>query len=74
MPYKKPKKKKFEAVSRLIRGYGFGATRLSEILECSPATASRKLADPERLTLSDIDRIVRFGHIPCEEIRSAMTF
>ena len=72
--YKKPKQKRFEAVARLLKGYGFGAKRLSEILECSPATASRKLADPERLTLFDIDRIVRFGHVPCDEVKGAMKF
>lgn len=68
MPYKKPKYIKFIELGRLLRGYGLNCVKLANVLDCCPATAIKKLSNPETLTLRDIDRIVRFGHVPKEEV------
>lgn len=69
-PLKKPP---FSRMGRLLKGYGLTAAKLAEILEVSTPTARQRLAEPERLTLGDLDRINRAGHIPMEELREAIT-
>ncbi len=69
MPYIKPKPKAHDAMGRLLRGYEMTGPRLATVLGCCENTARAKLEDPGRLTLVDLDRIRRLGHIPAEEIR-----
>lgn len=69
MPYIKPKPKPHEAFRRLLRGYELNGPRLATVLGCCENTARAKLEDPGRLTLDDLDKIKRLGHIPAEEIR-----
>ena len=61
-----------DKMRRLLIGYGLNAVRLAAVLKVSEPTARKRLDRPELLTLSDLDRISRFGHIPIEEIRSAI--
>lgn len=72
MPYIKKKDPPFARMGRLLRGYGFSAPKLAEILDVSRPTAKKRLDQPEMLTLRDLDLINRFGHVPLEEIREAM--
>jgi hypothetical protein len=62
----------FSRMGRLLKGYGMTAARLAEILNVSTPTARQRLAEPERLTLGDLDRINRKGHVPLEELREAI--
>lgn len=73
MPYIKPKDPPFIKMQRLLKGYGLSGRKLAAILEVSPPTGAARLAEPEMLTLRDLDRINRFAHIPMEEIREAIT-
>lgn len=38
----------------------------------SPPTGRKRLEQPETLTLGDLDRLSRKGHIPMEELREAI--
>ena len=70
MPRLKTQEKPFSKMSRLLIGYGLSAARLAPILKVSEPTARKRLDRPELLTLADLDRISRFGHIPIDEIKS----
>lgn len=72
MPYIKPKAEPFEPVARLLKGYDLNAPALATVLGCSAPTARRKLSEPATLTLADLDRINRFGHVPLSELREAL--
>ena len=62
----------YAKMRRLLVGYGLSASNLAVILNVSEPTARKRLDRPELLTLSDLDRISRYGHIPIEEIRSSI--
>jgi len=72
MPYIKPPAQRHARMARLLLGYGLSAPRLAVVLNVSAPTARERLNDPSRLTLGDLDRINRFGHIPLNEIREAI--
>ncbi len=61
----------FEDVMRLIKGY-YSAPELAFILNCSAPTARRKLNTPELLTLGDLERVCRKGHIEADRIRESI--
>ena len=67
-----PKKEPHDAMGRLLRGYQLGSPQLARVLGCSAPTARSKLNNPGRLTLDDIMKINKSGHIPIEEIRDAI--
>ena len=67
MPYIK---KQQSGMTRLLLGYELTAPRLATVLGCSENTARLRLNDPSTLTLAELDRIRRFGHVPVEEIRN----
>lgn len=71
MPYKKPTKK-FIEITRLLKGFDLNATNLSKVLECSIPTARKKLTNPEQLTLAELEKIHRKGHIEWDRIREAI--
>ena len=73
MPYIKQSSPPFAKVARLIRGYGLTASKLAKILGVSEVTARKRLVSPELLSLKDIDRISRYGHIPMEELRESIS-
>lgn len=73
MPYTKPlTPPRYARMTRLLRGYELTAPRLAEVLNVTAPTARQKLENPSRLTLGDLDRINRFGHVPLGEIREAI--
>jgi hypothetical protein len=63
---------RYARMTRLLLGYGLSAPKLAEVLDVTPPTARGKLYDPARLTLGDVDRINRFGHVPLDELREAI--
>ena len=62
----------FRKMQRLIRGYNFNGNNLEPILGYSAKTIRKKIEDPRELTLGDLEKLCRDGHIPMEEIREAM--
>ena len=72
MPYTKKVEVPFVAMQRLLKGREITPSELSRVLGCSEATARSRLNTPEKLTLSELDRICRFGHVPMGEIRNAI--
>ncbi|MGI6042135.1 MAG: hypothetical protein ACOYBH_07945 [Candidatus Alectryocaccobium sp.] len=72
MPYIKQPKRPFGKMRELIMAKEFRSPRLAAVLCCSQPTAKKKMDNPELLTLGDLDKLNRFGHIPIEEIREAI--
>ena len=72
MPYIKRTETPFIKVRRLLLGYELDATALARVLGCAYNTAKARLDNPENLTLRELDLISTRGHIPVEEIRSAL--
>ena len=72
MPYIKPRATPFAGMQRLLRGYDFNGCSLARVLSCSEATARDRIRNPEHLTLAELDRINRFGHVPIDELRAAI--
>lgn len=72
MPYVKKPDPPYVKMTRLLKGYGLNGTKLAEILGVSRPTAKARIDAPGKLTLGDLDRINRFGHIPIEELREAI--
>ena len=70
MPYKKSNAD--PPMTILLRGRFRDGSGLARILGVSVPTGIKKLKQPELLTLGDLDKINRFGHIPIEEIRAAI--
>jgi len=73
MPFLKDDKP-FIEMERLLRGYGLIGSRLARVLGKCEATARSKLQCPGSITLFDLARICRDGHIPADEIREAIKF
>ena len=70
MPYRKDTT---DPMTRLLRGYFKTGEELSRVLEVAPKTGRRKISEPQKyLTLGDLTKINRFGHVPIEEIRAAI--
>lgn len=63
---------RYARMKRLLQGYELTAPKLAKVLNVSYPTARQRLMDPSRLTLGELDRINRFGHIPMDEIREAI--
>lgn len=72
MPYIKKPDPPYARMTRLLRGYGLNGPKLAAVLQVSAPTGQKRLTCPDTLTLGDLDRINRFGHIPIEEIREAI--
>lgn len=72
MPRLKQSNPAFVKMKRLLVGYGLNAPKLAPILGVSEPTAKKRIDQPETLSLRDLDRINRLGHIPLEEIKSAL--
>lgn len=72
MPYTKPlTTAPFARMTRLLKGYDMNGVTLGKVLGCSAPTARGKIDNPERLTLGDLDKLRRVGHIPLEELKEA---
>ncbi len=72
MPRLKERPIPFQKMQRLIRGYDYNGNNLEPILGYSPKTNRAKIEDPRKLTLGDLEKLCRSGHIPIEEIREAI--
>ena len=72
MPKLRQIRPEFDAVGRLLRGYGANATSISKTLKCAPATAMKKLTEPTRFTIGDLDALSKKYGIPFDEIREAL--
>lgn len=72
MPKLRQTRPEFDAVSRLLKGYGANAASVSRALGCAPATAKKKLEDPKNLTIGDLSKLGSTYGIPFDEIRSAI--
>ena len=72
MPYIKKPDPPYARMTRLLRGYGLNGPKLAQILGVTPPTGNKRLEQPVTLTIGDLDRINRLGHIPMEEIREAI--
>ena len=72
MPRLKERTTPFAKVTRLIKGYGFNGSNLEPILGYSAKTNRKKIEDPRELTLGDLEKICKNGHIPIDEIREAI--
>ena len=73
MPTVRKAERPYAKMSRLLIGYGLNAVRLVPILNVSEPTARKRLNRPELFTIGDLDRINRFGHVPIDEIKTAMS-
>ena len=73
MPYIKKGPVRYEALQRLLCWYGLDkGPPLARVLQCSEPTARTRIRDPGLLTLDELDRLNRFGHIPIDELRGAI--
>lgn len=72
MPYLKQRAEPFQKMRKLLLGYEFNGERLAQVLGCSRPTGCDRMKDPGKLTLNDLERIHRKGHVPIEELREAI--
>ena len=72
MPRLKERPIPFVKMQRLIRSYGYNGSNLEPILQYSAKTNRKKIEDPRELTLGDLERLCKNGHIPIDEIREAI--
>jgi len=70
MPYiPKPR----DPMLKVIGSYGLERSRVfGAIIGKSPNMALRRLKDPEQLTLGELRLLASKGHVPIDEIRSAV--
>jgi hypothetical protein len=60
-------------LTRLLQKYGYtSGAKLERVLTITAPTAIKRLHDPELLTVEDLHRLNRFGHIPIDEIRQSI--
>ena len=70
MPYVKEKE---DPIAPMLRAAGVtDGAKLAKVLGCTHPTALRKLREPWRLTVEDLRRIHRIGHVPIDAIREAL--
>ncbi len=72
MPYLKERPIPFQKMKLLLTGYGFNGENLVPVLGYSPKTNRSKLRDPRLLTLGDLEKLCKSGHIPIDEIRNSI--
>lgn len=70
------KDERMQSVSRLIWGaistQGLSLDELTDKTGISRSTMFRRKANPETITLGELDKLVRFLHIPIEDVRNAI--
>lgn len=59
-------------MTRLLKSYDLNGENLSAVLMVTPPTARRKIAEPGRLTVDDLQTIHKRVGIPMDEIRGAI--
>lgn len=61
--------KKPHEMTRLLLGYGINGSNLAPVIKSSPATARKKISEPQYLTVGDLLAINRKWAIPIDELR-----
>lgn len=56
-------------MTQLLRGYGLNGSKLAPVIESSPTTARKKIAEPRYLTVGDLLEINRKWGIPMDDLR-----
>ena len=75
MPYLKKRPAEFEDVVKLLKANDLGSgCRLARVLGTCDSTGLSRLNHPGDLTLRELGKICRNGHIPADEIRAAIKF
>lgn len=70
MPYLKHTR---DPVRALLKSYDItDGTKLARVLGVTPKTGRARFNYPGTLTLDEIHRISRFGHIPIDELRAVI--
>lgn len=71
MPYKKQQR---QPLRQLLKAYEIDTgQKLARIIGVKSATTGiAKLNDTGKLTVAELERINKFGHIPLDEIRAAI--
>ena len=70
MPYLKHVR---DPIRALLKSYDItDGTKLSRVLGVTPKTGRARFNYPQTLTIADLMKINKFGHIPIEEIRAAI--
>ena len=59
-------------MTRLLKSYDLNGNNLSEAIRCSPATARRKIVEPQRLTMGDMLAVNRKFGVPLDDLRRAI--
>lgn len=72
MPKLRQQRPEFDAIGRLLRGYGATGASIARTLGCAPATASKKLNEPRYFTIGDLVKLSFAYGIPFEEVRGAI--
>lgn len=73
MPYTKPlTPEPWVRMRRLLVGYGMTGPKLAVILGVSRPTAKARIDAPGKLTLEELNKISRQGHIPLDELRDCI--
>lgn len=73
MPRLKKKEPDFIKVTRLIKGYA-SAPKVAKIIGRSANTARKKLNEPHRFTLGELELICLGAHIPAEDMEASIKF
>ena len=70
MPYLKHTR---DPVRALLKSYDIvDGTKLARILGVTPKTGRARFNYPNTLTIADLKKINKFGHVPIEEIRAVI--
>lgn len=60
-------------MTRLLLSYQLNGNNLSACIGCSPATARRKIVEPQRLTVGDMLAIHRRFGVPLDDLRGCIS-
>ena len=59
-------------MTRLLKSYDLNGNNLASAIHSSPATARKKIAEPQYLTVGDLIAINRKWAIPLDDLRRAI--
>ena len=62
-----------DAMRRVLNAYELNiGCRLGSVLGVAPATALRRIENPEDLTVRELRLLASRGHVPIDELRAAL--
>lgn len=68
MPFKKST---VDPLTRTLKGF-FNSSDIEKLLNVSRPTAIKKLNNPELLTVGELRKLNRLGHVPIERLREGI--